>query len=92
MRGSLSSGFSRVSAIGASMRDDCCEYGMVCVCVCVWQSTQLSFLCLRTGLNFISFVSGLPGTKGEKGDIGVGIAGENGLPGPPGRRTQSLRP
>lgn len=57
--------------------------------MCVSRSTWLSFFCLEMGLNFISFLSGLPGTKGEKGDIGVGIAGENGLPGPPGRKIQS---
>jgi hypothetical protein len=60
----------------------------VCVCVCISRSTWLSFFCLEMELNSIIFVSGLPGTKGEKGDIGVGIAGENGLPGPPGRIMQ----
>ena len=75
-----------------ALHEVCCEYS-ICVYMCVSNNlTRYIIFLLQDGTAYlISFVSGLPGTKGEKGDVGVGIAGEIGLPGPPGRRSQSLR-
>lgn len=96
MRGSCALWFpkSTCSSLGytCALYEVCCEY--ICVNVCVSNHpTGCAIFLLRDRTSyFISFVPGLPGTKGEKGDIGIGIAGDNGLPGPPGRKSQHLRP
>lgn len=60
--------------------------------VCVSNNLTVCVVFLLKNRTYcISFVPGLPGTKGEKGDIGIGIAGENGLPGPPGRKSQNVK-